>query len=44
MLLLLLHAVDAVNLYDVVRRTPRRSAPSFFEVLLERHASPKCPS
>ena len=32
MLLLLLHAVDAVNLYDVVRRPPRRSAPSFFEV------------
>ena len=32
-LLLLLHAVDAVNLYDVVRRPPpRRSAPSFFEV------------
>ena len=31
--MLLLHAVDAVNLYDVVRRPPqRRSAPSFFEV------------
>ena len=28
----MLHAVDAVNLYDVVRRTPHRSAPSFFEV------------
>jgi len=28
----LLHAVDAVNLYDVVRRTPHGSAPSFFEV------------
>ena len=28
----MLHAVDAVNLYDVVRQTPHRSAPSFFEV------------
>ena len=29
----MLHAVDAVNLYDIVRRPPpRRSAPSFFEV------------
>ena len=31
-MLILLCAVDAVNLYDVVRRTPHRSAPSFFEV------------
>ena len=36
-LLLLLHVVDAVNLYDVVRRPPPRRSASFF-VLVERPA------